>query len=186
MPPPSRPLFPGAIRFLAGLAALAILLLLAAILFHLWKVTMPKLIRLIQAACALALLAAVFLMPYFAQFHPLATWLAFCAVLLVVALAIAWLCFRPALTWVAISVAAFGMSGCAGVGKFLTTTQADDTVGARILNDIQGCKRTYGGSLGPAGIQGSFNISCDPQPAPAVIPLSKFGTPGATPAEPPQ
>lgn len=61
----------------------------------------------------------------------------------------------------ALAVAAVAMSGCANVGEFLTTQQADDTVGARILQDIQGCTRTYRGALG-TGITGSFEIACDP------------------------
>lgn len=54
------------------------------------------------------------------------------------------------------------LSGCAGVGDFLTRQQGDDTIGAKVLADIQGCSRSYTGAIAPTAIQGSFTINCDP------------------------
>ncbi len=61
----------------------------------------------------------------------------------------------------AIAVAGLVLSGCASLGTFLNADQSDKSVGARVLNDIQGCTRSYRGALG-AGVSGSFEINCDP------------------------
>ena len=62
---------------------------------------------------------------------------------------------------IAVAAAALALSGCAGLGTFLNADQSENSVGARILNDIQGCSRAYRGALG-AGVSGSFEIVCDP------------------------
>lgn len=79
----------------------------------------------------------------------------------------------------AVAASAIALSGCTGFGNFLTTTQTDDSVGARVLADIQGCDRDYQGSIGPTSVQGSFHIKCAPAaPAPVTIgqPIGAGGT----------
>lgn len=169
------------------LAAVAIALLLAAILFHLWRTTMFTLRRHLLGILALALLIALFLTPYLARsVDPLTGWIALLALFVAVGVALLYPLGRRVAGFLSILLVAACVSGCTGVAKFLTTPQTDDTIGAKVLNDIQGCKRIYNGSLGPTGIQGSFNISCDPALAPVVTPLSKMGTtPATAPQDPP-
>lgn len=74
--------------------------------------------------------------------------------------------WRRAVPAAALALACVALSGCGGIGKFLTTPQADDTIGARVLDHIEACKRHYQGALG-AGVTGSFDITCEPQ----IVPL---------------
>ena len=61
-----------------------------------------------------------------------------------------------------IAAVALSLGGCAGIGDFLSTPQAKNTIGARILSDLQGCSRDYRGAISPTNLSGSFVITCDP------------------------
>jgi hypothetical protein len=60
-----------------------------------------------------------------------------------------------------IALASVALSGCSSVGAFLSTPADSNSIGGKILTDIQGCSRSYQGALG-AGVTGSFSIRCDP------------------------
>jgi hypothetical protein len=57
-----------------------------------------------------------------------------------------------------VAAAAICLSGCASFPGAPTT-------GNQILQNLEGCKRTYRGSIG-IGVTGSFDIECAPQAAP--------------------
>lgn len=43
-------------------------------------------------------------------------------------------------------------------------------IGSKVLDNLEGCSRTYRGALG-AGVTGSFEINCEPRPLPPTPPL---------------
>lgn len=70
-----------------------------------------------------------------------------------------------------ICLAALGLSSCAGLTEALKPGGA----GAQVLQNLDGCKRTYRGAIG-AGVTGSFDIECDPKPQ-ATAPASTSDDP---------
>lgn len=76
-----------------------------------------------------------------------------------------------------LAASCLALSGCANLGGFLTTPNADgSTVGQGVLQHLEMCSREYQGALG-AGVTGGFTIKC-PAVLPAgsqLIPLSQLG-----------
>jgi hypothetical protein len=63
-------------------------------------------------------------------------------------------------------IAGAGLSGCAGLTTLLSAQAGkDSTLGQAVLQHLELCRRTYRGALG-AGVTGSFEIDCPPQPGP--------------------